>query len=318
MISRALVVGLGLAMLAMLSCSAQAERRYLQVAGAGDVPLNVVTVGDSANPAIVFLHGIGQSHVSFLRQLDSELGADHYLVSFDLRGHGNSAKPWQAADYADSEIWAQDLRAVLKATVLKEAAVKEAGSQRPVVVAWSYGTLALADYIRIFGTADFSGINLVGSFGALVAMTPPSDKALLARFMELRKLQTSSNVQDNTKAVDQSVEWLTASPVDSDSQRLFARAGMMLPGYARVAMSQRRFDNIDLVEKFAVPVLISRGDQDPSAPKAGADALVKLLPDATISTYKNTGHSPFYEQAARFNRELRQFVEQTIPATQKD
>ena len=307
-----------LAMLATLSCSAQAERLYLQVAGAGDVPLNVVTVGNPANPAIVFLHGIGQSHASFLRQLDSELSEDYYLVSFDLRGHGNSAKPWQAADYAGSEIWAEDLQAVLKATVFKETSVKGVLPQRPVVVAWSYGTLVLADYIRTFGAADFSGINLVGSFGALVAMTPPSDKALIARFIALKKLQTSSNVQDNTKAVDQSVEWLTASPVDSDSQRLFARAGMMLPGYARVAMSQRRFDNSDLVEKFDVPVLISRGDQDPSAPKTGADALVKLLPDATITTYKGTGHSPFYEQAARFNRELRQFVEQTRRATQKD
>ena len=42
---------------------------YRIVAGEGGVPLNVATAGDPAKPAILLVHGIGQSHVSFEQQL---------------------------------------------------------------------------------------------------------------------------------------------------------------------------------------------------------------------------------------------------------
>ena len=301
---------LGLAKLSMLSLGMvlssglhAAERTYLTVEAVDGVPLNVVTVGNPEHPSIVFVHGIGQSHASFMRQLDSDLADDYYLVAFDLRGHGNSGKPWLAEAYNRSEVWAQDLDAVLVATK----------AHKPVVVAWSYGTLVLADYIRHCGTDALRGVNLVGSLGALVPMVPSGDKALYAKFIAHRKLQHSQNVQDNASTVEQSVEWLTAVPVDADSQSLFGRVGMMLPAYARTAMSQRKFDNSDQVEKFSFPVLISRGDKDPSMPSSATDSVIKKLADVRSSTYPNTGHSPFFEQSKRFNTELREFV-QALPA----
>ena len=74
--------------------AARAPLQYQTVLGAGDVPLNVVTAGDPAKPAILLIHGIGQSHLSFEHQLQSPLTDEFYVVSFDLRGHANSGKPW--------------------------------------------------------------------------------------------------------------------------------------------------------------------------------------------------------------------------------
>ena len=140
----------------LFSQSCLGDWEYQTVTGAGGVPLNVVTVGDSSSPAILFIHGIGQSHYSFVRQLNADLAEDFFLVGFDLRGHGASGKPWLAEAYT-SEIWAQDVAAVMAASQI----------QRPIIVAWSFGTLVAMDYVRRFGVAHLPGMVFTGSLGAL-------------------------------------------------------------------------------------------------------------------------------------------------------
>jgi pimeloyl-ACP methyl ester carboxylesterase len=43
-------------------------------------------------------------------------------------------------------------------------------------------------------------------------------------------------------------------------------------------------------------------------PTRGRFGLVSVIPAAKLSIYDGIGHSPFYEDAARFNRELAAFV----------
>jgi pimeloyl-ACP methyl ester carboxylesterase len=120
---------------------------YRIVEGDGGVPLNVATAGDPAKPAILLVHGIGQSHVSFEAQLRAPLSDEFHVVSFDLRGHGNSGKPWEPEAYKDSARWAGDVRRVIEAL----------GLERPVLLGWSYGTLVVSDYLRRYGTDPARG-----------------------------------------------------------------------------------------------------------------------------------------------------------------
>lgn len=272
---------------------------YRTVTGASGVPLNVVSAGNPKSPGVLLIHGVGQSHLSFSRQLNSSLTDSVYLVAFDLRGHGNSGKPWSDTDYVPGRVWAEDLQAVMEAT----------GLVRPAVVAWSYGTLVLADYVRAFGAQSIGPINLVGSYGAMVPMVPPKDADLISRFMQLKEQQVSLNIAHNISAANQSAAWLTHKPMDPETRQITVNAALMLPAYARRAMSQRRFDNADLIKQIRVPVLITRGEHDPSTPDSGASDLAQRLQQATVSSYPNTGHSPFYEQAERFNMELLKFVQ---------
>ena len=93
---------------------------FRTVAGAQGVPLNVVTTGDRAGRPVVFVHGIGQSYVAFENQLRSSLQQNLFLVAFDLRGHGNSGKPWNSDAYSDRAIWAADLDSVIRGLELRE------------------------------------------------------------------------------------------------------------------------------------------------------------------------------------------------------
>jgi non-heme chloroperoxidase len=100
--------------------------------------------GNAAGPGIVFVRGFSQAGMSWIRQVtDPAMAAEFHVVTYDLRGHGNSDKPLEPECYRDGKAWADELQAVIDATGLK----------RPVVVGWSYGGRIMADYIGTYGTA---------------------------------------------------------------------------------------------------------------------------------------------------------------------
>jgi pimeloyl-ACP methyl ester carboxylesterase len=86
---------------------------HRRVTGGGGTQLHVVAGGNPSGRPIVFIHGMSQSWLAWIRQLSSQLADDYQLVAMDMRGHGQSDKP-QAA-YADSRLWADDLAAVIDA-----------------------------------------------------------------------------------------------------------------------------------------------------------------------------------------------------------
>ena len=63
--------------------------------------------GNSAGPELVLVHGFAQCHLCFAPQVDSALARDFRIVAYDLRGHGASDKPAEAAAYQGPEVWAR-------------------------------------------------------------------------------------------------------------------------------------------------------------------------------------------------------------------
>ena len=285
-----------IALLAAPTCFA--DWSYQTVEGDGGVPLNVVTAGDPGSPPILFIHGLGQSHYSFVRQLNSDLAQDFFLVSFDLRGHGASGKPWLDEAYAEPRIWAQDVAAVLAAT----------RAERPIAVAWSYGTLVVLDYVREFGIDKLTGIVLTGAIGGLRPFRMPPADPNAAEFARIRELQLSPAITDNIDAIQPMVRWLTATPLPAEEQQRFEAISLMLPAYARRAMVKRRIDNQDLLPKLKLQMLLSLGEKDnPIQLEDGAE-MAASYDNIKLSVYQGAGHSVFFQQPERFNAELRQLA----------
>lgn len=282
-------------------CQAEQTLNYQTVKGAGGVPLSVVTAGNSERPAIVFIHGIGQSHYMFHKQLKSSLANDFYLVAFDLRGHGASGKPWDTMTYTQSATWADDVAAVIAATQ----------ARKPIIVGWSYGTLVVLDYIRQYGTSKLSGVAFTGSLGALRPFTMPTeDDPNTAEFLRIRQLQLSPDPRDQIAAVESMIGWLTTAPVSPSEQRMLKSIAMMFPAYARRAMYSRTLDNQDLLDAMTkLPVFLVMGADDNAGMLKDAAALTENHPNFHLSVYTGAGHSVFYEQPKRFNAELLSFAE---------
>src|SRR5258705_8191464 len=125
------------------------------VSGGGGIQLHLVETGNSSGRPIVFVHGFSQCCLAWTRQMNSALAENYRLVAIDMRGHGLSDKPREA--YADSQLWADDVQAVIQALDLNH----------PVLCGWSYGPLMILDYLRHYGEDSIGGVNFVGGVTAI-------------------------------------------------------------------------------------------------------------------------------------------------------
>nr|WP_253207372.1 alpha/beta fold hydrolase [Verticiella sp. GG226] len=135
------------------AAAAQSDVQRLHAVAPDGTRLAVQVRGPAEAPAIVFVHGIAQSQLAFGRQVSSELAQRYRLVTYDLRGHGESDKPTAEGAYASGRVMSDDLQAVIKA----------AGVKRPVLVGWSLGGIVVAQYLRDYGEDGIAGVNFVGA-----------------------------------------------------------------------------------------------------------------------------------------------------------
>ena len=131
--------------LAAVATSAPAQERKFKAVSVktfDGLKISAQDWGNPKGPGIIFVHGFSQSSMSWIKQVtDPELAKEFHMVTYDLRGHGNSDKPLEPERYRNSEAWADELQEVMDATGLK----------RPVLVGWSYGGRIIADYLLAAG-----------------------------------------------------------------------------------------------------------------------------------------------------------------------
>lgn len=270
---------------------------FTTVDGGGGVPLSVAQTGNPEGSDILFIHGFSQSYLSFQKQIESDLAKDFHLTLFDLRGHGASGKPTDPAAYQSSQLWADDINAI----------IQECGLDKPVLVGWSWAGFIIMNYIRHYGTDEISGINLVGANTSLQGPVPPPAPEPgqdMGWFGDMMSEDIATNLRGTTTFID----LVTAEPLPADVRRTNIIFNMMTPHYVRRAMMGYPQDNGDLTDAMTLPVLITHGAKDPIIDHDGAMATLSVMPSGSASSYEGIGHAPFMEDAARFNRELAAFV----------
>jgi len=261
--------------------------------------LAVREVGDPKAPAIVFVHGIAQSQLAFHRQAQGDLARRFRLITYDLRGHGESDKPAAPEAYTAPRRMSDDLRAVLQAT----------HASKPVLVGWSLGGIVVAQYLSDYGDGDIAGVNFVG---ARIAQ-PPGQPARMPGGAHLRDMQ-SPDLERNIRATAAFVRACVATRLADADFELMLGYNMASPVYARTATLKWSggTDFAQALPRLKVPVLITHGRRDQViSPEVAAQA-GRLIPGARVSWYDEAGHSPFFEDAARFDRELAAFVDAAV------
>jgi len=270
-----------------------AERRTHTVVGGGGIRLHVEETGDPRGPAVLFIHGYSQSRLAWRRQTDSDLGAELRLVAMDNRGHGLSEKPRGA--YADSRLWADDVKAVIDHLQL----------DRPVLCC-AYGVV-ICDYVRHHGEDAVAGYNFCSAVTRL--NVPEAVGTLSEAFHQLVPGLHSDDAKTAMTALTALIRLSTAA--EPPAEEVLARLGQyaVVPPPVRRALSARRLQNDDVLNAMRRPAIVTHGELDAIAlVDTTARVHAGLLADARLSVYPGVGHSPHQEDPVRFNRELREFV----------
>jgi pimeloyl-ACP methyl ester carboxylesterase len=263
----------------------------------------VVAAQDWAAPAdrgvrqdILFLHGYSQDHRCWQHQLAGPLSREFRLVTYDLRGHGDSDKPDDPAYYQNARRWADELQAVI--TTL--------GLHRPVVVAWSYAGRNLMDYLSVYGEAALGAIVLAG------ASTSTAPDRLGPDAQWLRKM-TDADPAVATAATRAMLQACFAHPLPEDEFEALMATNQRVPsrvrGYLRGRVSP---DYGPVLRALQLPALVIHGEQDTINLPAMARYSVRQLRDAELHFYADVAHVPFAEAPARFDADVAAFIRERI------
>jgi non-heme chloroperoxidase len=269
----------------------QLNYKPLAVTTPDGLTISAQEYGNPNGPGIVFIHGFSQSHLSWMRQVDSDLAKEFHIVTYDLRGHGNSDKPLDAARYRDSKAWGDEVQAVIDA----------AGLKKPVLVGWSYAGRVISDYVATHGTGGISGLDFVD---AAIKFDP----ANVGENLKNLPLMASEDLVTNITATRIFLHGCFSKQPSADDYETMLAFNMMVPPKVRAGLSGRPLDATELMSKLTLPVLVTHGSEDRNAKLTTAQYTASVIPGAKLSVYEGIGHSPFYEDAPRFNSELAALV----------
>ncbi len=265
-----------------------------EVVSSDGTRLSVRDHGPRSAPAIVLIHGYCCSQLVFSRQARSALIEKYRLVSYDVRGHGQSEKPTDPGRYSRNQLWSDDLHAVLDTLKIESA----------VLVGWSMGGRIAANYLYTHGSDRIRGVNFVNT----PVLADPKT-AFRGPDGTLSKQTLSPDWEELIIGTARFMRACTAVPSTGEDFDLMMGAAMVVPMVARQGSYTWHIDYGDALRRFDLPVLATHGGGDRLIlPAAAVEGIAKRMRNVELSIYPDVGHMPFFENPSRFNTELDAFA----------
>ncbi|QCT18561.1 alpha/beta hydrolase [Jejubacter calystegiae] len=279
-------------LLLLFSTALAAQPKSYTVTAPDGVRLAVQEAGNPQGTPIIFIHGLLGSHLNWERQFSDPQLQRFRLIAFDLRGHGLSDKPTQESAYRDGKRWAEDLAAVIAAS----------HAHKPLLVGWSLGGAVITNYLAARGDIDIRGAVYVDG---VVELTPTQIPAHSSVYRDMIAADLKTHL-DGERAFLRLC--FHQQPDSVTFERLLANAALAAWPMQRAVPSM----SIALEQGLGqarVPLLFIYGAQDALVrPQPALARARQVNPGIQSRLYSNSGHAPFIEEPARFNRELATFA----------
>jgi pimeloyl-ACP methyl ester carboxylesterase len=259
------------------------------VLGSGLV-VSYASTGRHSGPALLMLPGPTDSWRPYAAVLQ-ELPRSVRSIAVSQRGHGDTDKPPTGYRVED---FAHDVPLILDALDIDRAVI--AGHSGSCLVA---RRVAIDHPERVAGLVlEASPTTVVGNPGleAFLATVPDPIDADFARDFVL-----ATSTGDLPRAV-----------VDELSNEL-----LKVPAHVWRQMFQSllAYDDLADLHRVAAPILLVWGDADPVVSRDMQQALVAGLPAAELVVFGGLGHTPRWEDSARFARDLAAFAARVLKST---
>jgi non-heme chloroperoxidase len=248
--------------------------------------LSYVDVGDpSATDVLVLLPGLSDSWRSYELVL-AILPRWIRAIAISPRGHGDSDKP--PANYA-IEDYAADLAQLFDALALPRA----------IVAGHSSASLVARRFVQDH-PGRVAGLILEGSF----VKVGEGAATVGARLAALEDPISRDFVRDFVGGtVARSVPSAFVDAMIDESLKVPARV------WGQTFNSLLSFDDSATLGSISVPTLIVWGDRDAIIDRRATELLVHAIPSSHFAAFEGVGHTPHWEDPARFAREVVTFVE---------
>jgi pimeloyl-ACP methyl ester carboxylesterase len=252
--------------------------------------MHYVEAGPPDAPAVILLHGFPDSWQVW-EALIPALAPDYHVFALDQRGHGDTDKP--RCCYAPAD-FAGDVAAFMDAR----------GIGRAAIVGHSLGSFVAQNFAVAHGER-VERLVLVGSGVAFDNAVGVEFRASLPTVPDAPDLEMVREFQRST---------LHRMPDPEAFERLVAQS-MKVPGYVwRGVAALLGQDRSGSVGGITAPTLMIAGDRDALFPLDEQHRLFRLLANAELACYADTGHFIQLEQPARFAADLREFLAGSLAA----
>lgn len=240
--------------------------------------VNIYYEDNGSGPAVLLSHGYSATTRMWAGQVEA-LTSQYRIVTWDMRGHGQSDSPDDPAAYSE-QATVDDMAAILKHLGIESAVI---------------GGLSLGGYMSLaFNLAHPQMVRALMLFD-----TGPGYRNPVGRegWNETARRRAEVFEAKGLDALGSSAE-VRVSQHRSAQGLAHAARGMLAQFDARV---------IESLDSIGVPTLVLVGDKDQPF-LAGTDYMANKIPNATKVVIENAGHASNIDQPEAFNAEVRRFL----------
>jgi len=242
----------------------------------------------------VFVHGWPLSSKVFEYQFQDLVPRGYRCIALDLRGFGDSDKPWGVYNY---DVFAHDLAVVLEALEVQDA----------ILVGHSMGGAIALHFAAKQYTRHINKLVLVSA--AAPSFMQRSDFALGVEQTTIDAM-IKDCLNDRISMLSKFGTSCFAKPVSPAFSRWFHTIALNASPFATLKCLEalRDADLRQDIARVKVPTLIMHGGKDTIAPFALAEVLHQGIENSKLLRFENSGHAIFYEDLAEFNQNLMDFA----------
>lgn len=246
----------------------------------------------SGRQTLVFVHGLSGSSSAWLKY-EKELEGTFNILSFDLRGHGKSAKPHAYKEY-QMEKFAEDL----------DELVKHIHLEKFVLISHSLGYFIALAYLMKHQDKVSKVVFLSPSFSVGKMLSAKIIKPFLSMGLPLLKyLPFSSRPRGH---VDYS---LYPNSGDWNIPRMIADIGnTSLRVYLYSTRQTYDFNGDDFLGKVYIPTLVMHGEKDTVFPVQYGALVASKINGAKLIILKNADHILVLNKREELLKEIKNFV----------
>jgi pimeloyl-[acyl-carrier protein] methyl ester esterase len=241
---------------------------------------------------VTMIHGLTAAGRVWREQVD-RLAAKHQVLTYDLRGHGASAKPEDGSFSFESHV--ADLKELLDGV----------GIEKTALVAWSMGVSIAIAFAAAY-PERVSKLVLIGGTPMLVAAPdfpyamPPQQQAGVieaARGDYNGLMKTMAHLMFPEPHDAQLDDWLRG---------MAHQAGAEV--YIAIMQQAAPYDLRPTIAQVTVPALVLHGEMDALCPVPAGQYIAEHIAGAVFKVVPGAGHAPFLTRGDAVNPIIEQFL----------